>query len=197
MFLVFLFTFIVINDALGYEKPWYLNMGVGTSQNHYPDNTQNRIDKAIDQPYADFMQAIDFDFGVYWPVHYKFITLQGLEMKLTYDSPVYQVKNPEIELLVKKVVLNYSAYHFVSNNVGKGVFLRGDIGVGRRHVSYEDKGISQSTSYNEYGVNALLGVGYGVRLSYHKEGLIGLSYSTIANQSKRDSSYLFMLSVLW
>lgn len=192
LILLFLIAYSVSIQA----ESFYVYTGFGLAKNKYPENTQNKIDKLDDQPHYDGMMSVKIELGGYWP-GYKLITSHGPVFRAMYDAPVYYTRTPNVEMSVKTYALSYSALHFISDKVGKGIFIRGDVGVGMRNVSHEDKVLSQSTSYKEYGLSVLAGVGYGVKLSLDTYGLMGVNYSTITNFSQKSDSFAFMWGVFW
>lgn len=188
--------FIINHAAIAQTEPWYLLTGLGTASNHYSKNTQDIVNQTVDHPHVSFMQAMELELGAYWPTQ-SFATLHGVVLHYTSDYSIEIVREPQIDLTIRKHILAYSIMHNITRYPGRGPFIRGDLGWGRRNVNYNSDIPHESKSYSEYGAYALGGIGYGVRLSNKTKGLIELHYSVMTDKIRPSSHKSFVLNILW
>jgi hypothetical protein len=194
--LFFTLLFLFCHSAVAQPEPWYLLTGIGTANNHYAKNTQDLVDQTVSHPHISIMQAMELELGAYWPTQ-RFVTLQGIVLHYTSDYSIEIVREPQIDLTIRKYALAYSIMHFITRYPGSGPFVRGDLGWGGRQINYNSVFPQASKKYSEDGAYILAGIGYGVRLSNKTKGLIELHYSVMTDQTKTSTHKSFVLNVLW
>ncbi len=118
----------------------------------------DEVDAAIDNieqlPGVDHV-SVGLDLlGFYWPKGER--TALGVVMNLFGDR--YEIGGSHLQL--SGITVSFSAMHFLTETIGRGFFLRGDIGPARLAVD-SDFGDLQS----DWGLGVLAGAGYGLNTS--------------------------------
>lgn len=171
--------------AEGEPESWYFMWGMGAALAEYP-----AADKAMIDSYSNSgsRQGVNMDMlGFYWPVTNWMIS--GFIINAVGDS--FRLDNGDT-FLSSRGILGASNLIFVSGEVGRGLFIRGDAGFG----SFAERlnGVDQKTGQ---GLGALGGIGWGFPVSDESRVLIGLNYSAIYARSALYTAPSLSVYGLW
>ncbi len=163
-------------------ESWYLLLGVGYPVNAYPDNVRTNIDnftKLNDESHF----TLSLDVGVYWPLENNL--LLGITLNGYGDS--YDTKDEYI--MISNYMVGGSAVWYFGGYIGKGFFLRGDLGIAQVDVS------DKNSIYNEnnIGFSVKADAGYSVPLSRETrvEFDLGFRYGSVNSESYTALSFGF------
>jgi hypothetical protein len=160
------------------NESWYTYWGLGFSRPSYSGVAGEKVDQLRDNKnVSNFGLNADLA-GFYWPVN-NHQTAVGFVANIISDR--YALENNE-GIQITQYSLNLSGMHFFGANIGSGLFLRADAGVGAFVSSYneptQDKnGTVINSRSSSAGFNALGGVGYAVPVSQGARLLIAANYS--------------------
>ena len=151
-------------------EKWYTYWALGAAGISYPSELQDIMDNLKDMPGVDHMSlGIDF-LGFYWPKGEN--TMIGGIINGFTDT--YEAGSNE--MAINGYLFGFSAMHFFQNRIGKGPFVRGDIGFARLVLDTNFTVDAES----DWGFGALLGGGYGFPVSPETRVLIGATYSLLS-----------------
>jgi hypothetical protein len=148
-------------------ESWYTLWGLGYASMGYPGDVQVALDLVDDLPGVS-RSSIAMDFlGFYWPFNEHAIF--GGVINACADR--YEVGGESMQ--INGYTYSVSLMHFLQNRIGKGFFLRGDVG-GARMVLQVSKNDPQSS---DWGVGVLAGAGLGLPVSRGTRILLSVNYS--------------------
>ncbi len=168
-----IFTLFFANTSLAENKleSWYTYWGIGYSNVSYPSEMDEFMDDIKDLPGVT-QTSISLDIlGFYWPLGEK--TILGFIINGWGDR--YQISSlvDDEFLQMNGYLYSCSCMHYLNNRIGKGLFLRADIGPARLGVT--STGVEDVNS--DWGYGALLGGGFGIPVSQGTRILINANYS--------------------
>lgn len=135
-----------------YTESWYTYWAVGSAGTAYPDQLQQLLDWADSQPGVSRSRFTLDLFGFYW--HLAPRTIFGFIINGANDRFNYQ----EQSISINQYLYSLSTIHFTGRRFGKGLFLRGDLGVAS--IGVEDPAGEQTRS--KAGGGVLLGTGWAI-----------------------------------
>lgn len=134
-------------------ESWYILVGLGSAGSTYPDRVEDM--GRLAEARGAWDDAMSGDMGVYWP--WGEHTLVGIarygSQHRYHTSDVVKYR---LEILSE--MLGASAVHFWRDRIGKGPFVRLDLGP----TILQWKGDMAGDTVTKWGVGALLGGGWGV-----------------------------------
>lgn len=189
----FLFTFIFIfvitpKTVLADVESWYSYWAIGLASHNYSDDMENMIDTAESIPGVERSQgAIDM-FGFYWPINNH--SIGGFVISGSFDR---LQDNFDDYFQINQYLYGASGMHFFGEEIGDGFFLRGDIGFSKS--SFQSNFLADDES--DYGSGYLLGVGYGIPISWNTRFLITVTYSNKTIEGDNYTSSAITVGGLW
>lgn len=189
----FLFTFIFIfvitpKTVLADVESWYSYWAIGLASHNYSDDMENMIDAAESIPGVERSQgAIDM-FGFYWPINNH--SIGGFVISGSFDR---LQDNFDDYFQINQYLYGASGMHFFGEEIGDGFFLRGDIGFSKS--SFQSNFLADDES--DYGSGYLLGVGYGIPISWNTRFLITVTYSNKTIEGDNYTSSAITVGGLW
>lgn len=158
-------------------ESWYTYWGIGWGGHSYSDDARERLQDQQGLDHAEI--GLDL-LGFYWPIGEN--TVIGGIMNVTGD--VYSAE--ALKTTIVTSLLSFSTMKFLTNKIGEGWFLRGDIGLAQSSTKVEVGSLSD-TETSDTGFGFLLGGGYGLPVSAGTRLLFNFNYSIrrIENESFR------------
>lgn len=166
---VILLCLLFVSTAFSQNKleSWYTYWGLGYANPTYPDEIEDLLDQIEDLDDVDHITvALDF-LGFYWPLQER--TILGGIINAFGDR--YDIAGQELQLT--GFTIAFSAMHFLTNRIGQGLFVRGDIGPTRFALDVE----GEDTETTDWGLGGLLGAGYGIPVSEGTRILLNVNYA--------------------
>lgn len=161
-------------------ESWYTYWGLGYASNTYPNGFF--VNKINDLSGIDHIAlALDM-LGFYWPRGDR--TLVGGIVNASVDAYSDTGGLTFAELDIHHYLYALSAMHFLTHKIGRGPFVRADVGLARRRSElvigevkegFKEKWESGRTS--DFGTGFLLGGGYGIPLTSGTRLLINANFS--------------------
>lgn len=150
-------------------ESWYLYFALGYGKAYYPDALQEAVDELSSISGVSHV-GISIEIpGVYWPLRNKHTILGG---SLNGIGDRYEGSGNSIQ--INHYLLSFSAMHFLTGEVGDGIFIRGDAGIAWLNVETSSGGSSSSNS----GFGCLFGGGYSFAVSNETRIMVNLNYSS-------------------
>ncbi len=154
------------------KEGWYTYWGLGYAATQYPGDLQSALDALDNVPGASRVRLSLDMFGFYWPVN-NHHTAVGVVINGAADRFIYQAVLFQVEWFqINQYTLAASTMHYFNNTIGKGFFVRGDVGIAKLAVSDSDGNNDSSNN----GIGFLVGGGYGFNLSPGTRLLINVNY---------------------
>ena len=166
VFVIFCICLFVVpvsaqDSTTAYDESWYTYWGLGFSRISYPEGKDTYRDWLLEQSDFDRLSiAIDM-LGFYWPISEK--TILGFIVNGAGDNFTREEKVDSYGFTQEKIGVNYLYYtyagsviHYLTDNFGSGIFLRGDVGISVKAVKFS--GTAASLSYRGFGI--LIGSGW-------------------------------------
>lgn len=147
-------------------ESWYLCFAVGYAKPEYPGPLQRSLDAVAGM---GSHAAVSLDFpGVYFPLQNRHTVIGGV---LNGVGDRYEVNSQSMQ--INHYTLGLSVMHFVTAEIGDGLFLRGDIGIASLAVD-----VSGTTSTSDTGFGVLIGGGYAFPVSSETRILLNLNFAS-------------------
>ena len=181
------FPLLFITEANARTENWYTYWGIGVAQHQHPKELQNIMDAAESLPGVERSEMSIDALGFYVPV-LQMKTLAGFVISGSLDR--LEFGSDYIQL--NQYLYSASMMHFMGSEPGDGVFLRGDLGISRAVAQTND-----DASASDTGVGALLGFGYGFKISEESRLIIGVNYGIREIEDEIYSNYSFNIAGLW
>ncbi|MEJ2051134.1 MAG: hypothetical protein P8Y60_15070, partial [Calditrichota bacterium] len=135
-----------------YTESWYTYWALGSAGLGYPDQLQQLLDTAENQPGVSRSKFSLDIFGFYWNVAPR--TILGFIINAASDKLSYQSES----ISINQYLYDLSTIHFTGKRFGKGFFLRGDLGIAS--IAVEDP--SGALTRSKAGGGFLLGAGWAI-----------------------------------
>lgn len=149
-------------------ESWYTYWGLGYGTSQYPNGLQDFLDWLEDQDGVSRTEiAIDM-FGFYFPIN-EHHTAVGFVIDGVADA--FEVEGETFQ--INQYIYAASAMHFFNETIGKGFFVRGDLGFA--YLNVESSFAEPATS--DSGIGLLIGGGYGFNLGAGTRCMLNLNYS--------------------
>ena len=186
MFGCFLFSFLFFSTTFsqGFDQEktttesWYTYWGLGYASINYPDEMQEFVDNLKNQEgVTNLSLSLDI-FGFYWHLGPK--TIGGVIVNVAGER--FTASGSSID--INQYTYSASAMHYLGQNFGRGLFIRGDLGIAKLVMSAGNTSIS----IGDTGLGILAGGGWsfdfgGTRLllnvNYAYRGVEGEAYNTM------------------
>ena len=153
-------------------ESWYTYWGLGYANNTYPDDA---FDELNDLPGVDHIAlALDM-FGFYWPRGDR--TLVGGIVNSSAD--VYEITEDlvTVEMDIYNYLYAISTMHFLTHEIGRGPFVRADVGLARLSAEVDLEAIEIIDETSDWGAGFLLGGGYGIPVTSGTRLLVNANFS--------------------
>lgn len=177
-------------------ESWYTYWGLGYSVLQYPDDTQNFLDFLDDQPGVSRISLNIDALGFYWPFQTTSTAL-GVVLNTVGDSYSTDVDN---SFTVYQGLLAASLMHSLTDIMGEGITLRGDLGLAFVSSELEQQGSMGTitkTSDTYMGVGFLLGGGYALPVSSETSLLFNANYAMRIVEGDTFGAISFSLGALF
>lgn len=171
----------------GNIESWYFHIALGGSENSYPDELQVILDELEKLPGVDHV-SVSIDIGFYWPMSNN-KTVLGIAISGYGDR--YEVVGEDMQ--INHSLYAFSAVHYPINFIGRGVFLRGDIGVATLGVT-SSLGVDETS---DTGFGFLLGGGYSWQITSGTRLDIMLGFGSKTIESENYSTTSFNVGLLF
>lgn len=154
-----------MEDERNKIESWYLNFSFGYADPSYPSQLQQGLDQVAA---AGTHVSISLDLpGVYFPLPNRHTVVGGV---LNGVGDRYELNSQWMQ--INHFTLGASAMHFVTGEIGDGLFFRGDLGLAT--IGVEASGQSRTS---DQGFGYLLGGGYAFPVSNETRLLLNLNYA--------------------
>lgn len=171
------FTFLVLSMCLilapcqsraaeNKLESWYTYWGLGWANFSYPGQLNTVINQAKNQGLSNVSVALDM-LGFYWPKGEQ--TIIGFVVNGAGD----RFEEGGDELQFNSYLVSASMMHFFNNKIGKGPFVRVDLGPSRLNMDTNFAG----TFNSEWGFGALVGGGVGIPITSGTRITINANYT--------------------
>ncbi len=165
--LVMLLCLVLAGSACADQQKVYFNLGLAWAEASYPTEIQNVLDNLADQPNVDHVQ-VGIDLTLYFalrPGSVLGVSMNGIGDRFEADSDHMQIN---------QYLFAASFRHYPSRSVGRGLFVRGDVGIARMVVDVS--GADDATS--DTGMGFLVGGGYSWKIGGGTWFSINADYTT-------------------
>ena len=171
-------------------ESWYTLWGLGFAGIAYPDWIEESFD-VLEEAGGDRTKLAIQLFGFYAPVNRT--TLVGGIISGTSDSVVFP---DDSSFSVTTSLLAVSAIKFLTNKIGHGLYVRGDLGLAgvSRQIKSELVDIEEQSNT---GFGLLAGLGYSLAVSDESRMLFSINYTQSSVEGEEYSAGTFMISGLW
>ncbi len=193
MFLIIASAFFLlsVNSLYATEskiESWYTYWEIGYPSIGYPDDVQEIIDYLEDFPGIDHVSVNLGLLGFYWPLSNNKTILGGI---IDGSGDSYEGYGEKIQ--INQYTYSFSCMHFISDNIGKGFFLRGDVGPSRMVVSVD--GYGDETS--DWGLGVLVGAGYSIPITEGTRIVLNANYSVKKVEGEQYTKLAFSIGGLF
>ncbi len=147
-------------------ESWYTYWGLGFADMQYPGELDDFLNVIAEVPGVSHA-TVGLDLlGFYWPMNPK--TVLGFVINAVGDR--YEFNGEHFQISGNTLALSYM--HFPIRTIGKGLFIRGELGPARFVI---DDGDNSDTS--DWGFGGLIGAGFGFNVSPGTRILLNLNYA--------------------
>lgn len=154
-------------------ESWYFYFGLGWADPQYANDVEDVVKFIEDQPGIDHVTGgLDLP-GFYWRKGER--TIIGGTLNAFGDR--FEDNNSDVTVQLTGFTLAFSAMHFLTNEVGKGFFVRGDVGPARFVLDIEGAGPLSGRGRSKWGFGALIGGGFGIPVSGGTRILLNANYA--------------------
>ena len=177
-------------------ESWYTYWGLGYVSNNYPGELQDLLEEIDDLPGGDvdhLALALDM-LGFYWPRGDR--TLIGGIVNGSVDTYEVSFLAEDLEIDIYNYLYGISGMHFLANEIGRGPFLRADLGLAR-HVAEAEALGEEDEEASDWGTGILLGGGYGIPVTSGTRLLVNANYSLRRVEGETTSSLVLSLNGLF
>ena len=176
-------------------ESWYILSGLSVGSASYPSGFDSLESDA---------PPIGFDLGVYWPITdssiYGFVWSSVAEQFSYFDVS----ESEDVKFTVVQGRFGLSTLNFLGKSIGKGFFLRGDIGMAI--VTLSDDGEDGFDESSDLSWGLLAGAGYSLPVGSDSRILFAVNYAMNNASFSEDvtsaadgtySTVMFNVSGLW
>jgi hypothetical protein len=149
------------------SESWYTYWEFGYAKTFYPKEVQDKLDVIKEIPGMNHNSVNAGVLGFYWPLKDNKTIMGGI-----IDANADQFEYSGKWMQMNQYQLSFSTMHFI-NTIGKGFFLRGDIGFSKLLV--QEKGKDQDNSDTGFGL--LFGGGYAIPVTPGTRILLNANYA--------------------
>ena len=165
--------FISVQSSFAVEskiETWYTYWDLGYPSISYPSELQDALDMLEDLGMDNARVNIGI-LGFYWPLANNRTILGGI-----IDGCGDRYEKMGVSLQINQYTYAFSCMHFLNDNIGKGFFLRGDIGFSKLVVQ-TSTGSDESSDSSDWGTGFLFGGGYGFPITPGTRITLNANYS--------------------
>lgn len=152
--LILLLCVVLVGSSLAKEQKVYFNLGIAGASASYPTYLENTLDLLDSAPGVEHY-TIGVDLTLYFPLRPG--ALLGFSLNGIGDR--YEVNSDYMQ--INQYLYAASYRYYLSKMVGRGFFVRGDIGLAK--MALDATGSSTVTS--DSGLGFLVGGGYSWQIS--------------------------------
>ncbi len=168
-------------------EDWYTYWSLGSASHTYDEPLDSAVQAVDALPGVSRTEtAIDM-LGFYWPMQND-KTAVGFVISGSAD----RLEDSWDYIQLNQYLYGGSVMHFFGEEIGDGVFLRGDLGISKLVV---DSSVANIAS--DSGTGILLGVGYGIKVSEGFRVLLSLTASNNNIDGHDYKSTAFRIGGLW
>lgn len=185
VFIVAALCFALTTVAVAETQKVYFNIGLAGASASYPDAIQGPLDLLEDMPGIDHVQ-VGIDLGLYFAVNPGSIfgfSLNGIGDRYDDGSD---------HLQLNQYLYAASYRYYPGKRTGRGLFLRGDVGIARLVLDVSGFGSEASDS----GFGFLLGGGYSFAIGGGTWMSINADYTSKSIEDETVSGYTIGLALL-
>ena len=175
------------SPTMANPETWYTYWALGVSDNTLPADFETVFDIYESRGGTRTGIALDM-FGFYWPMQDQRSTV-GFVIATAADG--IEARGDSFQL--SQYTYGISSMHFFGNEVGDGLFIRGDVGPARAAVQSDVAGDATSS----WGLGVLGGVGYGWSISGETRILFSVDYSVRRIEGESYKSGRLSVGGLW
>lgn len=168
-------------------ESWYFHFALGGSDNTYPDELQEKLDVLNDSPDVTHV-SVSVDFSFYWPLSND-KTIIGVAFGGITDS----YEDRFSTFTIQHSTTAFSVIHYPREYIGKGLFVRADIGTAQIIVDSSFGG----TETSENGFGFMLGGGYSWPITKGTRFDLMAGFSSRSVESESYSSVLLNLGFMF
>lgn len=177
-----------LQTAAAEMESWYTYWSIGGANHSYEEPLESAVNAADDFPGVGRTETSIDMFGFYWPLANE-RTAAGFVISGSAD----RLEDSFGHIQLNQYLYGGSVMHFFGDEVGDGLFLRGDLGFSKlvADSSWGDPVDSDT------GSGILLGVGYGIPVT---EGFRLLLSLTASNNNVEGHDYkttAFKIGGMW
>lgn len=169
-------------------ESWYTYWGLGWSSPGYSGETEEYLDFVRD---ADGVSstALSLDIlGFYFPVGGEKLLLGGI---INGAAERFAVEDEWVQY--NQLLYAASAMYFLDQYIGRGFFVRGDLGLSRVVVNSSD----DFTGVSGSGLGVLLGAGYAIPISSGTRLLLNANYARRSAEGETFNAFSISLGGLF
>lgn len=191
MIVLILLLSLLSFKAYAHIEDWYAYWGVGYGTSSYPNEVQNNFDLL---KYTSRVTGGADVFGFYWPLMDDNII--GFVASSTIDiaERVDVTTNDKVRYSLTQQLIGLSAMRFFTGQIGRGIFLRTDIGIANTSESRLNYG---TAAEDKIGYGLLLEAGYAIAASDEFRILFGVTAANNRLEGKAYNSIRFIVGGLW
>ena len=159
-------------------ETWYTCWGLGWSDVSYPPELEDAKNELAGLPGVSHLTIAIDAFGFYWPRGKS--TLFGGIVNGNVDSYEVDELSGEFKLQMFNDLYALSAIHFLNHEIGRGMFVRGDLGLVRLLVDLDANLLGsriEESETSDWGTGIGIGAGYGIPVTNGTRVLINAYYS--------------------
>ena len=171
-------------------EDWYFTLSAGFANNNNPSDVEQVISSAENSSGKSRL-SISTELGVYWPVFSDSVML-GL---VSSNSSDHVSDSNNVGLVTHRVShITISAIKYIDSPIGKGFFLRGDLGsANSEYVLFNDT----FTVDNGSGSSVLVGAGYSKEISNESRLIFSFNIVNSMIEGQEHSTSQIMVGGLW
>ena len=156
-------------------ESWYFHIAFGGSNNSYPEELQLILDE-IEKIEGVILESLSFELGFYWPMSNN-KTILGIATSSFSDN----FRTDDGDMALFNYLHAFSVIHYPMRFIGKGLFIRGDLGA----ATFGTSSLQGVDEMSETGLGFLIGSGYawpitgGTRMEF----MFGLNSSRVKGEN--------------
>lgn len=178
-----------LQSASAEMESWYTYWSIGGSNHTYGEPFDSWVQGIDSLPGVERTETASDLFGFYWPLENQQTAL-GFVISGSSD----RLDNNIDHMQMSQSLFGGSVMHFFGDEVGDGLFLRGDLGFSK--AVYSDSSGNDPVG-SETGTGTLFGVGYGIPVTEGFRILLSLTASNNTIEGYDLKSTAFRIGGMW
>ncbi len=168
-------------------ESWYLFFAIGYGSAYYPGQLRQAVDQLNSTSGVSHIgMSIEIP-GVYWPLQNNHTIVGG---SLNGVADRYEASGHSIQ--INQYLLSVSSWHFLTGEIGDGIFLRGDLGIAWLNAQSSPGGSSSSSA----GFGILVGGGYSYPVSNETRLTLNFNYAARRVEGESYGASSFNIGIL-